>query len=171
MVNFIAFQIVWFSCVLGASWGYGWLPPLATVVFVAMHFSMSQVRRSDFQVLVLAMCIGICLATLWSLLGILQYASQPLPPLPPLWIICLWAAFALTLNHSLVWMQRNLYLAALLAAIGSPLSYYGAQKLGAVVWVDSFAVIAATAISWSLVVPLLLKKAARWREEGDHAMA
>ncbi|MDM3869964.1 DUF2878 domain-containing protein [Porticoccus sp. W117] len=171
MINFIAFQIVWFSCVLGASWGNTWLPVLATLVFVLLHFSISPVRRADAQLLALAIPIGIFLATLWSLLGILQYSNQPLFPVAPLWIVCLWVAFALTLNHSLSWMQRNLYLAGLLAAVGSPLSYYGAQKLGAVVWLDSTGVIAATSLSWLLVVPLLLRKAAKWSQEGRHALA
>lgn len=42
------------------------------------------------------------------------------------------AVMALTLNHSLAWLQSRLLLAALLGGVTSPLSYLAAAKLGAV---------------------------------------
>ena len=44
----------------------------------------------------------------------------------PLWILCLWAAFALTLTRSLAWLMRRPWLAALLGALGAPLAYASA---------------------------------------------
>ena len=175
MINFITFQAVWFCCVLGASWGNYWLPPLATLVFVLIHFRISTVRRADALLVAVALPLGILLGSIWSALGVFQYQNQLFSPLAPLWIACLWVCFALTLNHSLAWMQKNLLLSGLLAAIASPLSYYGAQKLGAVVWGSSIGSFAAASLSWLVVVPLLLRLAIHWRRQtgaeqsrGDH---
>lgn len=165
LVNFLTFQAAWFGCVLGASWGYTWLPPLATLIFVIIHFRLSAVRRADMLLVAVALPLGIVLGTTWSVLGVFQYQNQLFTPLAPLWIMCLWVCFALTLNHSLAWMQKNLWLAGLLAAIASPLSYYGAEKLGAVVWTSPGVSAAAASISWMLLVPILLRLAIHWRSQ------
>lgn len=51
----------------------------------------------------------------------------------PIWILALWLGFATTLNVSLAWMQGKTITAVLFGAVGGPLAYLGAQKLGAVV--------------------------------------
>lgn len=162
LVNFIGFQAVWFCSVLGASRGNHWLPPLATLAFVSIHFALSPARRADGLLVAVALPLGVALATAWSALGLFQYRSQLLPPLAPAWIACLWICFSLTLNHSLAWMQKHLALAAALAAGASPLSYYGAQKLGAVAWLSPVGGFAAVSVSWMLIVPLLLRLAMRF---------
>ena len=50
----------------------------------------------------------------------------------PFWLIVLWALLATTLNHCLAWTAQPRWRAALLGAIGGPLSYYAGQRLGAV---------------------------------------
>ena len=50
----------------------------------------------------------------------------------PSWILALWLGFALTVNHSLGWLQEKPWLAALLAALFAPVSYLAGERLGAV---------------------------------------
>ena len=55
----------------------------------------------------------------------------PLPMLAPAWILALWALFAIALREPLRWLHGRWPLAALLGALGGPLSYAGAERLGA----------------------------------------
>ncbi|MCG8433892.1 MAG: DUF2878 domain-containing protein, partial [Gammaproteobacteria bacterium] len=81
----------------------------------------------------------------------------------PLWILMLWAGFSLTLNHSLAWLQKHYFLAALFAAIASPLSYLAGEKLGAVTFTADIAVTAtAVSVAWAAALPALLFLAKRW---------
>jgi hypothetical protein len=70
--------------------------------------------------------------------------------------LAIWAAFALTVNHSLMFLQRRPLLAMLLGAIGGPLAYTGAARLGAVAWAaPSLQLTLTLAIAWGVAVPLL----------------
>ena len=37
LVNFVAFQAVWFAAVVGASYGLWWPGPIAAILFAAAH--------------------------------------------------------------------------------------------------------------------------------------
>ena len=41
-LNFAAFQIGWFSCVLGAAYELPWAGPLAVGLIVALHLSLAR---------------------------------------------------------------------------------------------------------------------------------
>ena len=70
---------------------------------------------------------------------------------------------ALTLNHSLAWLKRRLWLAAVFAAIASPLSYYAGTSLGAaLVLQDWFTASLVFGLSWAVIMPLLLYFADNW---------
>jgi hypothetical protein len=72
-------------------------------------------------------------------------------------VVLLWAGLALTLNHSLAWLQSRLVLAAVLGGISSPLSYLAAARLGAVTIVSESCVwFVGLGLSWALALPILL---------------
>jgi hypothetical protein len=78
----------------------------------------------------------------------------------PIWIIALWAGFATTLNRSLRWMRNKTLLAILFGAIGGPLAYIAAEKLGAVTLTNTSLVV--LSFGWAILTPLLLKLSERF---------
>lgn len=72
---------------------------------------------------------------------------------------------AFTINHSLAWLQNRLILAGCMASLISPLSYLAAQRLGALTIItDSLNWFFGLALSWAVVLPLLLWLAGYLRE-------
>lgn len=130
LINFIAFQIVWFAAVAGAAKSIWWAGPLALVIFAIYHFGRGVAVRGDFKLMWVALALGFVTDTLMATSGLSTY-SAPIPtaPLAPLWILSLWAGFALTLNHSLHYLASRPLIVAPLAAMVGPISYYGAGRV------------------------------------------
>lgn len=128
-INFIAFQIVWFAAVLGAAYGAWWAGPVALAGFAAYHLRRGVGRRGDLRLMGIAVLLGFGIDTLMAASGLSIYASPvPAAPIAPFWILSLWAGFALTLNHSMHWFTARPLLAAPMAALFGPISYYGAGR-------------------------------------------
>jgi len=131
MINFVAYQAVWFAVVASAGHGRATLGMGAAALFAAVQLALSSRRLSDARLMAAAIFLGVMIDGTLSLLGWLRYTS-PEPAIPPhgapLWILCLWAAFALTLTRSLAWLMRRPWLATLLGALGGPLAYASAAR-------------------------------------------
>jgi hypothetical protein len=81
--------------------------------------------------------------------------------LVPSWILALWAGFVTALNVSLRWMRdKNLrgrwVIAVLFGAIGGPIAYMGAARLGAVTLNNMPLSYIALGLGWAVITPLLL---------------
>jgi len=132
LINALLFQGAWFACVMGGAagsslWGAGTLAALTTFVLLRNRW------RSDLTWAAAAAVTGFVLDTLWIRLGILDYGATEYAPL---WIVMLWAAVGLTLNHSLGLFAERPWLGALLAGATAPLSYLAGERLGGVVVPD-----------------------------------
>lgn len=159
--NLLGYQLVWFAAVLGAARGWAWIGPVATLLFGSVHWLASTQRRADLRLALLAIAVGFALDGTLSLLDLARYAATS-PPWPPLWLLAIWAAFGLTLNHSFVLAQRHLGLTALVAAIGGPLAYLAAARLGAIAFAQpAWRSLAMLALAWSMALPLLALVARR----------
>lgn len=174
IINFVLFQISWLVCVLAGAAGQNLPAILMTVFFVLVHFRYFAWRYADSRLIIAGLLVGLVLDSSYSAAGLMAYNAQTFPPAAPWWILCLWVNFMLTLNHSLSWLLERRLLAALLAAIGSPLSYYAGQKLGALSWQQPELLAIVAALSWAVAVPLLLMLAKYWRKQEQalqHALA
>lgn len=160
--NALGYQAVWLITVYSAGRGQAWPGMLACAAFVAVQWRASHQRAADTRVLAAALACGLIVDGACAATGLLRYAS-PTPPLPaPLWIVLLWGAFALTLNHSMTWFARRPWAAAAFAAAGGPLAYLGAARgFGAVRFADpAWPALAVLAAAWACALPLLLRVAA-----------
>ncbi|MFY2762511.1 DUF2878 domain-containing protein [Arenimonas sp. MALMAid1274] len=157
--NVVGYQLVWLASVAGAGQGMAWAGPLASLVFVALTLAFGGKRQADLRILGLALVLGFVLDTAFAASGWLVYAQAwPWAWAAPVWIWSLWAGFAMTLNHSMAFLHDRPWAAALLGLFGGPLAYWAAAgafdavSFGAPVpWV-----IAALALGWAVVLPLLL---------------
>jgi len=156
-LNFLLFQLGWFSCVLGAANGAYWLGPVVVSAVVAIHLVLSLRPAAELLLAVSAAALGLLTDSLLQATGWLGSPGPGLPgPLAPFWTVSMWALFATTLNVSLRWMKRRPLLAVVMGLVGGPLSYLGGQKLGAMVFTAPVAALAALGIAWAVAMPLLV---------------
>lgn len=162
IANALGYQIVWLLSIAAAARGNGVVGPLAAMVFVLIVLRFGGKTRPDLVLIVIALILGMLADSLWIWLGWLHYlAAWPSRNLAPLWILGVWAAFAVTLNHSLALLKKRLALAALLGAGGGPLAYWAASRgLGAVsVTASTPLVLTGLGIAWAIFIPSLLRAA------------
>jgi Protein of unknown function (DUF2878) len=161
IVNFVLFQLTWFSCVLGAANDLIWPGAVSFGGMVAWHLGPGNQAHGDWGLLLVAALLGLILDSLWIQLGIVTYET-PLPSarLAPLWILLLWMSLALTLNHSLSWLLQKPGLAGALSAVASPVSYYAGERIGALtIHVDMWKATLILGLAWAACIPLLLRLA------------
>lgn len=167
LVNFAAFQLGWFACVLGAAHGLPWAGTGVALAIVAWHLTRAAQPRAELVLVLIAAGIGALWDSGLSALGWIRYPSGVLiEGTAPYWIVAMWMLFATTLNVSLAWLGRYLPLAAVFGALGGPLAYLGGAKLGALTFGAQEAALVALALGWAVLTPLLLRLA---RPEAAHA--
>lgn len=166
LVNAVFFQLAWFAAVIGAGRGHAMAGVVAVLLFACWQLRVRQTRSGDLRLVALALAIGMALDSALAATGMVRYAAAwPSPALAPAWILALWAGLALSLNHSLRWLQTHPAWAAVAGAIAAPLSYLAAAHGWQAV---AFAgprgpTLAALAAGWAVALPLLVVAARHWR--------
>mgnify|MGYP001819991155 CR=1 FL=1 len=157
LLNFSAFQLGWFSAVLGAASDMPWLGPLVFVAVLAWHLRIA--RRPDLEAGLVLACgiLGTWFDSLLVATGWVTYpAGQFSSVMAPYWIITMWMLFATTLNSSMGWLRGRYLLAAILGAFAGPSSYYAGHRLGGIEFLDPEPALLMLGIGWALMMPLLL---------------
>jgi hypothetical protein len=157
-LNAIGYQLVWLAAVWGATHERGWLATAALLPFALVHMCRRD-GHLDAWLMLAACIVGGLLDSLYAASGVVAYASPfPSPEAAPLWIVALWAAFALTLRHSLRFLRGRPLLAAAFGAVGAPLAYLAAARGGhAVQFPHGTRVAMGTlALGWAIVLPALM---------------
>jgi hypothetical protein len=164
LANIVCFQLVWMVTVGGAAQGLWWAGPLAVALFAAWQVPLSSAPRADLKLMAIAAAAGFAIDSALVLSGLLTF-STPVPWdfAAPVWIIALWVAFALTLNHSMDSLKRRPVLAVLLGLIGGPLAYWVAAHVWNAVDLNGSTLLGLGVIGlvWALITPLLLALAER----------
>ena len=163
--NLVGYQLVWFGVVIFAARGLPWLSVALASGFVLAQWTVSRQQASDARLLLCAVACGVVLDGLLAGTGLLRYAS-PAPGLPaPIWILALWAAFALTLNHSMTFLRGRPLVAAMFGAVGGPLAYLGAARgFDAVLFPSpAWPALFALAVGWAFAMSVLAVLAQRWQ--------
>lgn len=153
-INLVGYQLVWLAAVIGAARAQPMLGVATAAIFVVAQLLVSRSRKADAMAMLLALVLGMAIDGGLQASGLLRYASPQPGLFAPVWILAIWAAFALTLNHSLAFLHGRAGLATLLGAIGAPLAYVGAARGSGVVaftqpaWLGLLAV----ALGWALAM-------------------
>jgi Protein of unknown function (DUF2878) len=169
--NLIGYQIVWFSAIIGAGRGLWWPGVIAAAVFILLHLAFarqSAAQRSiDVRLLAIAVLIGTLLDGTVAASGFARYAASGVTLLPdgaPLWILAMWASFALTLRHSMTFLLGRPAVSLLFGALGGPIAYLGAARgWQAIAFAEPrWMALLTLAIGWGIAIPLLTTLAVRW---------
>jgi len=159
-VNFIIFQLGWFSCVLMAARGFPEIGIMITLLLVAVQLFLAENRKNLLILLFLITLIGSAWDSVLTSLNILMFnTGMMVSYLAPGWIIAMWLIFSTTLNVSFHWLYGRYWLAMLLGMIFGPLAYQAGAALGAVEIPDILRANVSMAIGWSLLMPLSIKLA------------
>lgn len=162
LLNFAAFQVGWFSSVIGAAKQMPWLGPLAFLVVLAIHLRRAHRPQSELGLVLACGVIGVFFDSLLVAFGWVTYPSGLFNDfMAPYWIVTMWMLFGTTLNLSMGWMKGKPLLAAIFGAIGGPASYLAGQKLGGIEFLEFYPAMIALAIGWALFMPVLMKLAER----------
>ncbi len=158
LLNALGFQLGWFTCVLGASWGYPWAGPLAAALFLTVHAGLVDSPRSSLRCALLIGVIGFLVDSLLGATGVLGFRDGLGPGwICPPWLVALWMLFSTTPELSLRWLHGRWGLAAVLGAIFGPLSYYVGETLGALtLGASRLTSLLVLATVWAAALPLLL---------------
>ena len=160
LVNIVAFYLAWFACVLGAAQQYLFIGPLSVLTLLGLHFYFlpGYPFAQELRLLVTAGVFGFVLDSVQACMGVFSFTNtQPGTWISPLWMVALWVAFATTLHTSFRWLSGRYGLAAVLGAIGGPVSYYSGAQLGALtLHQDVTFSVSIMAIAWGLAMPILV---------------
>ena len=159
------FQLVWLSTIMGVANDVPWLGAPVLALFVVAHYFLSPTAKADYLAAAIAMPIGFFIETAYIRSGLLDYKFASLgSELAPIWIVWLWANLALTMNNCLGWLHGRVALAAGAGIVAGPLTYLAGARLGAAELGTEIApAFAAFAVSWAVLVPVLLVIASRTR--------
>jgi hypothetical protein len=159
--NAIWFQSIWFCTVLGRE---QFLP--LTIGLLLLHIWLVHDYRVELRQLAVVGGIGIMADAVLSAVGVFEFSGSVLVPL---WLCCLWLAFAAVLGRSLAWLGVRPLVAAIAGAIAFPLNYWAGLRLGAVEFGYSLPVtMAILAITWAVVLPLMFLLTARLAAASDN---
>lgn len=161
IINFVLFQLAWFACVIGAAQGYPSIGVLVTLLAVIWHLYKANHYRAELRLIGIALGIGATFDQMMLSSNLIDYVHHGWGEnhlnnlLVPSWILALWVGFATSLNVSLRWMHGQYLIAVLFGAIGGPLAYIAATRLGAVT-LNSTASYIALSVGWAIITPMLL---------------
>ena len=157
LINFVAFQIGWFACVLGGAHQLPWFGTLLVGIIIAIHLSRASKPRAELFLILIAIAIGSIWDSFLVWNGWLEYPSGTLfPNTAPHWILAMWGVFATTLNLSLRWLKGRWLVAILAGAIAGPLAYYAGSRLGGVIFIDQPGALVALSLGWAVLMPFLV---------------
>lgn len=168
LANIVCFQLVWMVAVGGAAHGLWWAGPVAVVLFAAWQLPLSPAPRADLKLMIIIAGAGFVIDSALVLSGLLTFRTPvPWQFAAPAWIVALWAAFALTLNHSMEALKHRPLLAVLLGLLGGPLAYWVAARVWSAVELNASTLLSLSVIGvvWALITPLLLVLAERLKRQ------
>ncbi|MCZ8131682.1 MAG: DUF2878 domain-containing protein [Steroidobacteraceae bacterium] len=162
LLNFVAFQVAWFACVLGGANDLALAGTLVVVAAVGMHLALAKRPMPEALLVAAAATIGLAWDSTVVTLGLMDYAAGNFAPgFAPYWIVAMWALFATSLNLSMGWLKGRPWLAAAFGAVGGPLAYLAGERLGGLQMSDPVLALGAQAIGWAVMLPLLTRLATR----------
>ena len=157
-VNFIIFQVCWFTSVLGAANNLGWLGPLLVLITAPLQIHLlTKNHRAEIFFVIICGFSGFFLETLMIVANVYTPVNQGWGQVCPPWMAALWFNFALLVSISLAWLKGKYTAAAILGAIAGPVAYWGGEKLGALTVAAKFnRGYMILAVIWALALPLLV---------------
>ncbi len=157
ILSITQFYISWAACIFGVTHDAAIIGPLVVASLLGLHLYLVIHTKRETALILIVGLIGSVIETALMRVGLYAFTGHSLPWVCPIWMAALWMSFAATLNHSLRWLHGRYGWAAVLGAIGGPLSYYAGVRLGALAFLPTLEfTLRVLAMIWALIVPSLL---------------
>lgn len=158
VINFLAFQLGWFACVVFAADGRPWIGPAIVVALAAAQLLVFRRPASDISLLAGAAAMGFLADSILVWTGALAFPEAARQgALSPAWMAALWVNFAMTIPMALSWLRGKFWYAAALGALGGPLAYWAGIGLGAIeAPLGALPFVLAVGGEWALAAPALV---------------
>jgi len=148
--NALWFQATWFCAVLGREA----LLPL-TAGLILLHLALARDLKSELLQLSAVALVGVTVDACLSAGGFYVFEDGVLVPL---WLCCLWLAFATTLRRSLAFFGPRPVLTALAGAVVLPFNYLVGARLGAVEFGHALPLtFIVVGMVWAVLLPVLYR--------------
>jgi len=156
--NFAFYQIGWFACVLGVSWGFQWIGVASALCLVFIHLCLASDRNVQIKLALAAAAVGLIIDTAQLAMGVFSFPrGSVIEWLPPPFMTVLWLQFATTLRYCMSWLGGRYGLSAAFGLFGAPLAFFAGERLGAIEFLSPrLAHYTALGLIWSVSVPLLV---------------
>jgi hypothetical protein len=160
-LNLLWFQLIWLIAVYFTQQAVYFL-----LFSLLSHFYLTPTRRHDLWVMASVTLVGASADLLLKQAGVMFFIDGVLFPL---WLLILWAHFALALNHGMAWLTRfPFYLQAVFGGIFGPISYYAGYKMGAVSFpLPLHSTLLILAVIWFCLLPVYLLATQYFRGDGN----
>jgi hypothetical protein len=158
LASFVAMQLGWFACVLGATRAHPWLGPGVVLATLAVHVGMRArgARAAEVFVLAASAVLGFVVDTALLRCGVIARADTEVSP--P-WLIALWpnAAAATAAGGSLAFLANRPRLAACAGGLAGAVAYDAGSRLGAIGLGESpWRSLGVIGVAWACVLPIFL---------------
>ncbi len=157
IVNFVAFQVIWLMCVFGAAYGYPWLGPVAVTAWLLVHLKIHRaIARQELLLAAFCALLGYSLDSVLVVLEIIRFPAVAQLGYPSsLWMVALWINLAMTIRHSLDWLNNHYVWISLFGGFGGALAYWAGVRIGAIQMSDlSIGLIMVFSV-WFFALPLI----------------
>ena len=135
IINAIYFYGYWWVSFWGASTKQYHVGPLIALIYFIFHFYIINDKKKEFQYMLLCTFCGFLLESIFFYSGFIDYKGilSEKYSIIPIWVIVLWAGYALTAYHSFKWIYGKYYLSILIGGSFGPLIYLSGDKVGCIV--------------------------------------
>ncbi|MBO6504302.1 MAG: DUF2878 domain-containing protein [Kordiimonadaceae bacterium] len=156
LLNFLWYQSVWFTAILGRE---AFEPVL--FVLLGLHLFWCDNWRGELRLMLGCGLLGVLADSVLSLAGLYLFDPTPTVLPIPLWLVGLWLGFAGTLNHSMSYLVSRPWLASAASLAAAPLSYFAGERFGAVTFgLDAQAAAITIGATWAVLMFMFTKLAA-----------
>lgn len=131
IINTALFYFGWLLSINEAAVGKPFYGLMVVLSIICYHLYRSQYRLADLGLLLIVLVCGPLTDVFYASVGLLEYQCQMthLAWVPPYWIFFLWGLFAVNVPL-FAWLRHRRLLCMLFGAIGAPVSYMSAIRLG-----------------------------------------
>ena len=150
--NAIWFQLLWFTAVVGKNDYMAVLPLL-----LLLHLICSQNWRTELMLMLSGALIGVSCDALLTTLGVYVFTEPTGLLNVPWWLVGIWLGFCATLRYSCAPLVSRPWLFIGVSAVAAPVSYFAAERLGAVQFTFGTATtVVLVGCYWACISPLLV---------------
>lgn len=168
-INYLLYQIGWFACIFGAAWQQELAGVFIAILLTSAHLWLSSDRDVEVRLVATALLVGTVVESVQAAAG--TYTSTTVFDLggnQPIWLLTLWAQFAITFRYCLRGVLRRPWAALLFGACGGPLAFLAADRLGALTLLPPLGEgLLRISAAWTIALLLFSWVTRRWSGDTD----